>query len=55
MTMAEYDAILCPTEADFRAWTRSLIERADRLNALLVRKYPQIFKTQAVEELALGE
>lgn len=33
MTADEYFAIALPTREDFRAWTASLFERADRLNA----------------------
>jgi len=43
MTAAEYDTILCPTDADFKAFTRSLFARAAALNLRLVCKYPHLF------------
>lgn len=43
MTADEYFQILCPTDADFKAWTESLFARADAINARLVRDYPHLF------------
>ena len=54
MTAAEYDMILCPSDADFKAFTETLFARADRINALIVQKYPHLFKTKSADGLPLG-
>lgn len=43
MTADEYFQILCPTDADFRTWTQSMLARADELNERLEREYPHLF------------
>ena len=53
MTADEYFQILCPTDADFRAWTKTLLARADRINALLLEKYPHLFKVKIPDGLPL--
>jgi hypothetical protein len=58
MSADDYFAIALPTDADFKAWTRSMFARADALNAWLVRKYPHLFKTKRADGgdlLALAE
>lgn len=46
MTADEYFQILCPTDADFRTWTQSMLARADELNERLEREYPHLFGTK---------
>lgn len=53
MMADEYFQILCPTDADFRAWTKTLFARADRINALLLEKYPHLFGTKRKGEFRL--
>ncbi len=43
MTADEYFNIALPTREDFRTWTKSMLERADAINARLVRDYPHLF------------
>ena len=49
MSADDYFGIALPSDADFKAWTRSLFERADALNVWLVRKYPHLFKTKRAD------
>ena len=53
MTADEYFQIALPTDADFRAWTKTLLARADRINALLLEKYPHLFKVKIPDGLPL--
>lgn len=43
MSADDYFAIALPTDADFKAWTRSMFARADSLNARLVQAFPHLF------------
>ena len=49
MSADDYFMIALPTDADFKAWTRSMFARADALNAWLVRKYLHLFKTKRAD------
>ena len=58
MSADDYFAIALPTDADFKAWTRSMFARADSLNVWLVRRYPHLFGAKRADGgdlLALAE
>ena len=42
MTADEYERILCPTDADFRAWTSNLFRRAVLVCNLVDKLYPNL-------------
>lgn len=54
MTAEEYFAIALPTDADFKAWTKSLFARAERLMRRAAKRYPDLFVKQ-IDELAFPE
>ena len=49
MSADDYFAIALPSDADFKAWTRSMFARADALNARLVQAFPHLFKTKRAD------
>lgn len=52
MSAEEYFSIALPTDADFKAWTRSLFARADRANRRFAKRHPEL-DDKPIDELAL--
>ena len=50
MTAEEYESILCPTAADFAAWTKSLFARAQAALDRVAAKWPDLGKRKVEEE-----
>jgi len=44
MTGEEYSALVFRTDGDFRAYTKWLFARANRINRLVDRKWPSLLK-----------
>lgn len=51
MTAEEYESILCPTAADFAAWTKSLFARAQAALDRVAKAYPDLGKIKNGEEV----
>lgn len=49
MSADDYFMIALPSDAVFKAWTRSMFARADALNARLVRAFQHLFKTKRAD------
>lgn len=50
MTADEYERILCPTDADFSAWTADLFRRAAQICRRVDRLYPNLGKKKTEDE-----
>ena len=50
MTADEYERILCPTDADFKAWTVDLFRRAAQICRRVDRLYPNLGKRKSKDE-----
>ena len=50
MTADEYERILCPTDADFRAWTADLFRRAVLVCNRVDKLYPNLGKNKTEDE-----
>ena len=50
MTAEEYESILCPTAADFAAWTKSLFTRAQAALDRVAKAYPNLGKKKRARQ-----
>lgn len=50
MTADEYERILCPTDADFRAWTSNLFRRAVLVCNRVDKFYPNLGRKKTEDE-----